>query len=114
LPRDIRAARNAARRAAFVTRCSRPVLIVGMNRKQRERRDYLQWKRELQGPILTVREQKMLELMRKLRTFTYRSDQGCDPTSLALQQLKKAIDEVAAALTGDWEYFWAEHHSIGG
>ena len=85
-----------------------------MNRKQRERRDYLKWQRELRGPNFTMREQEMLDLMGKLRTFTYRSDQGSDPTSLALQQLKKAIDDVAAAVTGDPEYFWAKHHSIGG
>jgi hypothetical protein len=59
-----------------------------MNRKQRERRDYLKWRRELQRPLLTVREQEMLELMRKLRTFTYRSDQSSGPTSLALRQLQ--------------------------
>jgi len=64
------------------------------------------------GPQFAVREQEMLILLGKLRTFTYRSDQGSDPMSLALQALQKAIDDVAEVLTSNREYFWAMHHSI--
>ena len=55
----------------------------------------------------------MLELLGKVRPFTYRADMGSDPLSLALQTLHKAIDDVAEAVTGRRDHFWAKHHSIG-
>lgn len=81
---------------------------------RKERLEYLKWKRELAGEHLFTREQELLELLGKLRTFTFRADQGSDPMSLALQALQRAIDDVAQALTGKRDYFWAKHHSIGG
>jgi hypothetical protein len=36
------------------------------------------------------------------------------PWHLALQRLRAAIEDVGTLMTGDKEYFWAKHHSIGG
>ena len=66
------------------------------------------------GPHFTVRETEMLELLRKLRPFTNRADMGSDPRLLTLQSMHKAIDDVAEAITGKRDYFWAKLHSIGG
>ena len=34
--------------------------------------------------------------------------------AIGLAGLFKAIDDVAEALTGRRDYFWAKHHSVGG
>jgi hypothetical protein len=80
---------------------------------RKERLEYLKWKRELGGQHLCMR-QELLELLGKVRTFTFRADQGRDPMSLALQSLQRAIDDFAEALTGRRDHLWAKHHCIGG
>lgn len=87
--------------------CSTPAMT------RKERIEYMKWKREREGPQLSMREQGLLGLLGKVRPFTYRADMGNDPLSLALQALHKNIDDIAEAVTGRRDYFWARHHSIG-
>jgi hypothetical protein len=81
---------------------------------RKERLEYLKWKREREGPILTVRDQEMLAALDKARNFTRAADAGNSPWHLALQRLRIAIEDVGTMMTGDKEYFWTKSHSIGG
>jgi hypothetical protein len=53
----------------------------------------------------------MLELMRQLRPHTYGAIYD-NPHCVAARALQKAIDEMAGAITGDAQYFYAKPHSL--
>lgn len=59
-------------------------------------------------------DEPMLELMGRLRHYTHQSDAGQDPRIVALRDLRAAIDNLGAVVTGDPEYFHTKGHSIGG
>ena len=82
-----------------------------MNKKYAQ--DYRRRKREEAAAQISMRDNEMLELARRLRHCTHASFLGAGPRAQALQALQKAIDKVGFVVTGDREYFYAGSSSIG-
>lgn len=73
------------------------------------KRKRAEWARQLQAD----KDKPLLDLLEKLRPYTFGAELRDDPRALALRDLKAAIDDVAEAMTGDPQYFWIKNHSMG-
>lgn len=78
---------------------------------RKERLEYQKWKREREGPQLSLRNREMLDVLAKARAFTHCCDLGDNAWCQVMQRLRAAIDDVGTLTTGDKEYFHAKPHS---
>lgn len=79
---------------------------------KKDRREYRRQKETERAAQPSILDQELLELMRRVRNFTHSAELGTSPRSVALATLQKSNDEVAGAITGDREFYFAKHHSI--
>ncbi|WP_448030233.1 hypothetical protein [Bradyrhizobium liaoningense] len=63
--------------------------------------------------IRADKDKSLLELFAKLRPQMHCADLGDGPRVPALQGLRTSIDRVVEVVTGDREYSYGKHHSIG-
>jgi hypothetical protein len=84
--------------------------LPAMNKKYRD--EYRRQKRAESASQISSLDQEMLELMSRLRRYTYGGELGDNPRALAAKALMLAIDHMAGVITGDREYFYGKPHSL--
>lgn len=93
------------------------VAFTGCSHVAMTRKDALEYRRlkraEMARQIQHDKDEPLLELLRQLRPYTFGAELHDDPRALAMRKLHAAIDDVAEAVTGDREYFFAKSSSIG-
>ena len=76
-----------------------------MNKKYRD--EYRRQKRAESAAQISSLDQEMLELMGRVRRYTYGGGRA-----VAAKALMQAIDDMAGVITGDREYFYGKAHSL--
>jgi hypothetical protein len=84
--------------------------LSAMNKKYRD--EYRRQKRAESAAQISSLDQEMLELMGRLRRYTYGGELGDNPRAVAAKALMQAIDDMAGVITGDREYFYGKAHSL--
>jgi hypothetical protein len=84
--------------------------LSAMNKKHRD--EYRRQKRAEWAARISSLDQDMLELMGRLRRYTYGGELGDSPRAVAAKALMQAIDDMAGVITGDREYFYGKPHSL--
>jgi hypothetical protein len=76
------------------------------------RAEYRRQKQAERAAQISPLDREMLELMGRLRRFTYGAELGDSPRCTAARALMTAIDDMAGVVTGDRDYFWQKPHSL--
>lgn len=76
-------------------------------------REYRRQRRQEEAAQISARDHELLELMGRVRRQVSGFEGAVTPEGQARAAVSQAIDELAAVITGDGEYYHAKHQSIG-